>query len=310
MSKDEEMKFVLELEEPSQELLDWAKDNIGENSDTKSQMISELRDMIYCNWDPDVSTVEEMLQATLLVLELGGFEPSMQIKGVICVIDLQNISMRQALYLTPKVAQKIVEFGMTSHPTRVDVVHVINHSWTLEMLLTIFKPFLHGKIKKKIYFHRSTESLHEHINPKYLPEAYGGTQPHFDNSHWFEDLSKYETAIGAQNDYGEVSFREVHDLMVKMVRSWRTLGPPREFRGRTVQQTPVWVNPQSVRFFEPSVAKIANPPQRFGLRFSNSCSSCLFRLHHGHTSTCYTLNTPYTPLCKQTHRTKGRKNFL
>jgi hypothetical protein len=48
MSKDEEMKFVLELEEPSQELLDWAKDNIGENSDTKSQMISELRDMIYC----------------------------------------------------------------------------------------------------------------------------------------------------------------------------------------------------------------------------------------------------------------------
>ncbi|CAH1367984.1 unnamed protein product [Tenebrio molitor] len=275
MSKDEEMKFVLELEEPSQELLDWAKDNIGENSDTKSQMISELRDMIYSrgectlprtddsfllrflrsrkfhleaayklfvhyndfreenrnlyegvgldpliemtlqdimhvppykdqtgkrmiiykfgNWDPDVSTVEEMLQATLLVLELGGFEPSMQIKGVICVIDLQNISMRQALYLTPNVAQKIVEFGMTSHPTRVDVVHVINHSWTLEMLLTIFKPFLHGKIKKKIYFHRSTESLHEHINPKYLPEAYGGTQPHFDNSHWFEDLSKYET---------------------------------------------------------------------------------------------------------------------
>jgi hypothetical protein len=55
-----------------------------------------------------------MLQATLLVLELGGFEPRMQIKGVICVIDLQNISMRQALYLTPNVAQKIVEFGMVS----------------------------------------------------------------------------------------------------------------------------------------------------------------------------------------------------
>jgi hypothetical protein len=48
MSRDEEMKFVLALEEPSQELLDWAKENIGENSDTKSQMISELRDMIYC----------------------------------------------------------------------------------------------------------------------------------------------------------------------------------------------------------------------------------------------------------------------
>ncbi|CAH1367982.1 unnamed protein product [Tenebrio molitor] len=269
------MKFVLEVEEPSQELLNWAKDNIGENSDTKSQIISDLRDMIYSrgectpprtddsfllrflrsrkfhleaayklfvsyndfreenrnlyegvgldpliemtlqdimhippykdqtgkrmiiykfgNWDPDISTVEEMLQATLFVLELGGFEPSIQMKGVICVMDLQNISMRQALYLTPNVAQKIVEFGVTSHPTRVDVVHVINHSWALEMLLTIFKPFLHGKIKKKIYFHRSNESLHEHINPKYLPETYGGTQPNLDNNHWFDDLSKYET---------------------------------------------------------------------------------------------------------------------
>jgi hypothetical protein len=61
------------------------------------------------------------------------------------------------------------------------------------MLLTIFKPFLHGNIKKKIYFHRSTESLHEHINPKYLPETYGGTQPNLDNNHWFADLSKNET---------------------------------------------------------------------------------------------------------------------
>jgi hypothetical protein len=55
-----------------------------------------------------------MLQATLLVLEVGALEPFSQIKGVICVMDLQNISMRQALYLTPNVAQKIVEFGVVS----------------------------------------------------------------------------------------------------------------------------------------------------------------------------------------------------
>jgi hypothetical protein len=50
LSRDEDMKFVLEVEEPSQELLNWAKDNIGENSDTKSQIISDLRDMIYCKY--------------------------------------------------------------------------------------------------------------------------------------------------------------------------------------------------------------------------------------------------------------------
>lgn len=40
-------KAVLDLSEPSDELLEWAKENINEDPDTKDLLISELKDMIY-----------------------------------------------------------------------------------------------------------------------------------------------------------------------------------------------------------------------------------------------------------------------
>ncbi|KAJ8933604.1 hypothetical protein NQ318_002767 [Aromia moschata] len=49
MSASEEMpiKATMELEEPSGELIEWAKDNINEDPDKREQIISEFRDLIY-----------------------------------------------------------------------------------------------------------------------------------------------------------------------------------------------------------------------------------------------------------------------
>jgi hypothetical protein len=48
MPTDVEIKWELDLREASEELLEWAKENIREDPNTKCQMISDLRDMIYC----------------------------------------------------------------------------------------------------------------------------------------------------------------------------------------------------------------------------------------------------------------------
>lgn len=47
MPSDNEVKAELELGEPPQELLDWAKREIGENPETRCQVISDFRDMIF-----------------------------------------------------------------------------------------------------------------------------------------------------------------------------------------------------------------------------------------------------------------------
>lgn len=44
---EERLKPILYDEEPSEELLEWARIHINENPDTKDQLVSELRDMIF-----------------------------------------------------------------------------------------------------------------------------------------------------------------------------------------------------------------------------------------------------------------------
>lgn len=43
----EDVAAELNLDEPSQELLNWAKENLGENPETRCQKLSDLRDIIF-----------------------------------------------------------------------------------------------------------------------------------------------------------------------------------------------------------------------------------------------------------------------
>lgn len=47
MPSEPDVLYELELGEPPQELLDWAKENIRENPDTRCLIIEDFRDMIY-----------------------------------------------------------------------------------------------------------------------------------------------------------------------------------------------------------------------------------------------------------------------
>jgi hypothetical protein len=44
---EKEIYDALDCGEPPQELLEWAKENLGEDPETKCQIISDFRDMIY-----------------------------------------------------------------------------------------------------------------------------------------------------------------------------------------------------------------------------------------------------------------------
>lgn len=44
---DTEVLAQLDLEEPPQELVDWAKEHLNEDPATRCQVLQELRDMIY-----------------------------------------------------------------------------------------------------------------------------------------------------------------------------------------------------------------------------------------------------------------------
>ncbi|XP_055850090.1 clavesin-1 [Episyrphus balteatus] len=146
-------------------------------------------------WDPNNMPIDDILRLTLIILELGSMEPISQIGGGIGIFDLSGLTINQARYLTPSIAQKIIALIVTSSPLRTAAIHIVNQSWLFSTIIKVFKPFLNARMREKLFVHgNDMNSLHEHINPKYLPKRYGGLQEHsvFPLSLWTDSLKADE----------------------------------------------------------------------------------------------------------------------
>lgn len=71
-------------------------------------------------------------------------------------------------------------------------------------------------MKERIFFHGDDmESLHKHIDPKHLPERYGGLHPDYNYNDWIEGFKKNEfiqkelASLGYQTDNIEETNEEV-----------------------------------------------------------------------------------------------------
>ncbi|KAJ8950104.1 hypothetical protein NQ318_017829, partial [Aromia moschata] len=143
------------------------------------------------NWDTEKFSIIEIFQATMIVLELAILEQRAQILGGICMFDLGGLSLQQAWNMTPSLAHKMVQIMVTSFPMKVHALHIVNESWIFDMVYGLFKPFLDDRMKEKIFFHGDDmESLHQHIDPKHLPERYGGVHPDYNYRDWVENFEK------------------------------------------------------------------------------------------------------------------------
>ncbi|KAK7793492.1 hypothetical protein R5R35_010162 [Gryllus longicercus] len=141
------------------------------------------------NWNPSKYGMEELFKASLAVLELAILEPRAQVLGGVCIFDLGGLSLQHAWHVTPAVADRVLQLMGGSIPIRTHAIHIVNQSWIFDTIFAIFKPLLDERMRGKIHFHGSDmESLHRHVEPKFLPEAYGGTRPEWNYMHWMDAL--------------------------------------------------------------------------------------------------------------------------
>ncbi|KAL1500879.1 hypothetical protein ABEB36_006303 [Hypothenemus hampei] len=275
MPLDPDVLYELDLDDPPLEILDWAKEHIHENPDTKCLALEDFRDMIYgrgdctphrtddafllrflrgrkfnmeaayrlfvnyynfkednpkfyenvdlkrllriaCddiitvppyreqtgrrillyrigNWNPEKYTVHELFQATMVILELAILEPRAQILGGIGFFDMSDLTLNQAYYMTPNIAHKIVQILVTSFPMKIHAIHVVFQPFIFDIVYKVFQPFLTGTMKNRVFFHgENMASLHKHIDPKHLPQKYGGRHPDYDYSPWIAGFAKSE----------------------------------------------------------------------------------------------------------------------
>ncbi|CAH1105866.1 unnamed protein product [Psylliodes chrysocephalus] len=296
MPSDTEVLPDLDLGEPPQELLDWAREHLNENPETRDQVLQDFRDMIFergeCiphrtddafllrflrarffiierahrmlvnyydfkesnpefykgvnlkkllkmgddaiisvppyreqagrrillyrmgNWDPEKLSTDEIFQATMIVLELAILEQRAQILGGICIFDLGGLSLQQAWYMTPSIAHKVIQIMVTSFPMKIHALHIVNQSWIFDIIYNIFKPFLDERMKEKIFFHGDDmESLHQHIDPKHLPERYGGIHPDYNYNDWIENFEKNDKIVQELKSLGYNDYRNDPEII-------------------------------------------------------------------------------------------------
>lgn len=80
-----------------------------------------------------------------------------------------------------------------SMPLRIKNIHIVNQPYIFNVVFALFKPFLREKLRSRIIFHGTDRnSLHQYMNPKYLPECYGGTVeiPRVTGPQWYQLLVK------------------------------------------------------------------------------------------------------------------------
>lgn len=155
------------------------------------------------SWDPTTISVRELFQATLVTLELALLETSTQILGGICVFDLGDLKIKHVKQMNSKIAAQMIDIVVWTYPLRTHAVHVVNQSPFFKAGYSMVKPFMNKEIKKRIFFHGSDmASLHKHIDPKYLPERYGGIHPDYSYGGWVDYIQQNQNVLSELKDLG------------------------------------------------------------------------------------------------------------
>lgn len=173
------------------------------------------------NWDTSSYGTDEIFKATLCILELGILEERAQILGGICIFDLAGLTLQHAWQVTPSVAAKVIEIMVTSFPMKIHAIHIINQPWAFEVVYNVFKPLLDARMRSKLFFHGADmDSLHKHIDPKCLPEKYGGVRAEHNYKDWLFAMENNKSILKEVRSLGYiVEDEDIKEFLKKNGRS-------------------------------------------------------------------------------------------
>ncbi|KAL1124735.1 hypothetical protein AAG570_001358 [Ranatra chinensis] len=156
-------------------------------------------------WKHNKVSLDEIYKGAVLLMESAVLEPETQVSGAVVIFDMDGLSLQQTWQFTPPFAKRIVDWLQDAVPLRVKAIHIINQPYIFNMVFALFKPFLREKLKNRIHFHGTDrKSFHEHIDPSYLPDSYGGSLdiPLVHSMEWYGMLLKIEKEYEKINSYG------------------------------------------------------------------------------------------------------------
>ncbi|KAM7292883.1 alpha-tocopherol transfer protein-like isoform X1 [Ixodes scapularis] len=127
-------------------------------------------------WDPEVCSLNEVIRVGAVVGEYGLLDEKTQVAGVVVILDLKGLGLKQVRHYTPSVIKTFLQLFQDCYPMRVKEIYIANNPPIFEAVYSFAKLFLKQKLVDRVHFiGRDYEKLHELIPRERLPEEYGGT---------------------------------------------------------------------------------------------------------------------------------------
>ncbi|XP_049521624.1 alpha-tocopherol transfer protein-like isoform X2 [Dermacentor silvarum] len=148
-------------------------------------------------WNTDICTLNDYFRVGAAGLEYLLLRQDVQIKGIVCIVDLKGLNVYHLAHYTPSVIRKLLKIVQDSLPLRLKRIYIINNPPIFDLLFTIVKAFLKAKLLKRTrLFGYNLEELHHLVPDDVIPEGCGEKDEsnHFD--HW-ESAESFYQAMGS-----------------------------------------------------------------------------------------------------------------
>ncbi|TMW54885.1 hypothetical protein DOY81_000118 [Sarcophaga bullata] len=156
-------------------------------------------------WDPSLVPADDVFRMLYMVHIAAQLEEETQIRGVVCIMDFDGLSMKQVKALSPTFSRRLLTFIQDAMPLRMKEVHFVKQPFIFKMVWSLFKPFVREKLNKRMHFHGSDmKSLHKFLSPDVLPENYKGNLPKIDyaGKDWLPAVEKHTDFVKEWSEFG------------------------------------------------------------------------------------------------------------
>ena len=160
-------------------------------------------------WNPNEIPADDVFRMLYMVHIAAQLEPETQIRGCVCIMDFDGLSMKQVKALSPSFSKRLLTFIQDAMPLRMKEVHFVKQPFIFKLVWSLFKPFVREKLNKRMHFHGGDmNSLHKFLAPEILPQNYKGSQPKIDygGSEWFPALEKHADFVKEWSEFGPVTW--------------------------------------------------------------------------------------------------------
>lgn len=159
------------------------------------------------SWDTSKVTNDQLLRCLYILHLAAMLEPQTQVKGLVVIMNLKDMGMKQVTAFSPSFAVRLMAFIQDAMALRLKELHMIHNPMVWNVAWKIIKPLQTEKTNKRTHFHASNmESLHKFISADHLPEDFGGKKAKIDYSakDWYPSIQKQQDFFLKWNACGKV----------------------------------------------------------------------------------------------------------